>query len=242
VARPDVLAPSDADDDHMRKTYGIVWREGEQPLAHGKLELLPRSVRLEGLADSKPCTREISYESLKGIRVGRSATDRINGRPSLVLERSTGESISITSVAQPGIVAELAERLTALQLNGNKAEKRIAIVLPLKEGSKEAAQSLLAGGPPFDPEQVRLDRHEVFLTEHEAVFLFVSSLGLEALEPLLADPEFWRGAAAWREHLAGPPRFAEGVYSWEKSEPTENLWFLPTPGPGDSDGGDIFGS
>ncbi len=226
----------------MKTTYGVVWREGESPLARGKLELQSCSVKLDGVADSLPTAREIPYESLADVRVGRSIADRLDGRPSLILERRSGQSISIASVAQSGVVAELAERLAALQLNGSHAEKRLAIVLPLKEGAKAAAQSLLAAGPPFDPERTHIERHEVFLTEQEVIFVFVSHLGMEALEPLLSDPEFWRGAAAWREHLAGPPRFAEDVYSWEKNEPSNPLFFLPTPGPGDSDGRDIFGS
>ena len=45
----------------MRTTSGVVWREGETPLARGKLELLPLSVRLDGLAgsDLNPETFEI---------------------------------------------------------------------------------------------------------------------------------------------------------------------------------------
>jgi hypothetical protein len=54
------------------------------------------------------------------------------------------------------------------------------------------------------------------------------------------DADFWRGASSWRGHLAGPPRPAEELHSSEKSKPSEGLSFLPTPGPGDSDGGDIF--
>jgi len=226
----------------MRTSYGVVWQEGDLPLARGKLELLGQSVRLDGVAGTQPTKRDIPYESLAGVRVGRSGEDRLDGRPSLVLERRSGQLISIASVAQPGVVAELAERLAALQLSGHGTEQRTAIVLPLKEGAKSEAQSLLAAGPPFDLEHTRIERHEVFLTEREVVFVFVSPLGIEALEPLLADPDFWRGAAAWREHLAGPPRLAQGVYSWERSEPSNDLLFLPTPGPGDSEGGDIFGS
>jgi len=54
------------------------------------------------------------------------------------------------------------------------------------------------------------------------------------------SPYFWRGTSLWRRHLAGLPRPDERLHSWEKSKPSEGLSFLPTPGPGDSDGGDIF--
>lgn len=201
----------------MQVSYGVVWRVGTLPLASGKLELLPSALRLDGMANSRPTAREIPYESLAGVRVGRSPSDRIDGRPSLVLDRRTGQSITIASVAQPGVIAEIAERLAALQL-GAAAGRRIAFVVPLKEGAQDAVRELVAGGPPFDPEETRLDRHEVFLTASEVVFVFESRLGAEALEPLLAEPQLWQSAAAWREHIAGAPRIAEDVYSWKRPE------------------------
>ncbi len=220
----------------MRTSYGVVWREGASPLATGKLELLPLGLRLEGLESS----REIPYEGVSGIRVGRSADERIDGRPSVVLERRTGAPVTIATVAQPSLVGEIAERLAALQL-GRDPARRLAVVLPLKPEAQDAVRELLQDGPPFDPEQMNgLDRHEVFLTPHEAIFLFDSHLGPEALTPLLADPELWQAAAAWRDYIAGPPRIAEDVYSWARREVPEGLSDLPTPGPGDSDGGDIF--
>jgi hypothetical protein len=50
------------------------------------------------------------------------------------------------------------------------------------------------------------------------VFVFESQLGVEALEPLLAESEVWKAAASWREHLAGPPRLAEDVFSWTRAD------------------------
>jgi len=38
----------------MQTTYGVVWRAGGEPLARGKLELLPSVLRLDGLAGSEP--------------------------------------------------------------------------------------------------------------------------------------------------------------------------------------------
>jgi hypothetical protein len=70
--------------------------------------------------------------------------------------------------------------------------------------------------------------------------VFESDLGADALAPLLGDPKLWEAAGVWGEHVAGPPRIAEEVFSWTRNEPTEDVSFLPTPGPGDSDGGDIY--
>jgi hypothetical protein len=123
--------------------------------------------------------------------------------------------VTIASIGQSGVVAEIAERLAGLQL-GADACRRTAFVVPLAEGTFERARELLQGGPPFDPAETALDRHEVFLTPSEVVFVFESRAGMDALEPLLAEPELWASAAAWRELLAGPPRLAEDVYSWSR--------------------------
>jgi hypothetical protein len=209
----------------MKLSYGVVWREGTLPLATGRLDLGPRRLKLDGLADSHPVARDIGYESLTAVRVGRSSSDRIDGQPTVVLERRTGLPITIAAVAQPSIVGEIAERLTALQLG---ASRRTVFVVPLRDGSQDAVRDLVAAGPPFDPEEAPgLDRHEVFLTANEAVFLFDSPLGAAALEALLTEPELWRAANAWREHLAGPPRIAENVYAWERPAAGPDPTVLP---------------
>jgi hypothetical protein len=203
----------------MQRSYGVVWREGGRPVVAGKLELLPRSLRLEG----RQRTRDIPYETLAGFHVGRSPAERLDGRPAVVLERRGGEVVTIATVAQSSLVGEIAERLAGLQL-GAKDPRPLAVVVPLAPGALEAVRALLDTGPPFEPEAIEgLDRHEVFLTETEAVFVFESSLGTDALAALLTDPQVWQTAGAWREHVAGPPRIAESVFSWSRAEPAGAL-------------------
>src|SRR5882757_7995870 len=117
-----------------------------------------------------------------------------------------------------GVVAEIAERLAALQLDSN-SRRRIAVVVPLREDAHTAIRELLAAGPPFDPEALGLDRHQVYLTGSEAIFIFESHFGAKALEPLLESPELWQSAAAWHDHLDGPPRIAEDLSSWQRPTP-----------------------
>jgi hypothetical protein len=47
-------------------------------------------------------------------------------------------------------------------------------------------------------------------------------------------------AAAWEDLVEGPPRIAEDAYSWIRRHVPDDVSFAPTPGPGDSDGGDLF--
>jgi hypothetical protein len=220
----------------MQRTYGVVWREGASQLAAGKLELLASGVRLEGREGS----REIPYGGVSGVHVGRRPEERIDGRPSIVLERFGGPAVTIATVAQPSLVGEIAERLAALQLDAT-APRGIALVVPLKPGSGEAVRALLAQGPPFDPEQLpELEHHQVFVSDAQVIFAFQSSGTVDAFAARLVDPDLLQAALAWREHIAGPPQIAEGVYSWTRTGQPEDVSFLATPGPGDSDGGDIY--
>jgi hypothetical protein len=98
----------------MQLSYGIVWREGNLPLATGKLEFLARALRLDGLVGSQRTTLELGYGSVVGARIGRTAAERLDGSPTLILERRSGPPIRITSVPQSSLLADIAERLAAL--------------------------------------------------------------------------------------------------------------------------------
>lgn len=100
----------------MRTTYGIVWLEKDGQLARGKLELLNTSVRLDGIVDEVRVTRELSYDELETVHVGRAPGERLNGRPTLVLSPLHGKPITLACVAHAGVLAELTERLTKTAL------------------------------------------------------------------------------------------------------------------------------
>jgi hypothetical protein len=207
----------------MRQTYGVVWRRGATPVARGRLELEGSALRLIGTDGRDVVTEEIRYEDLEGVHVGRRADERIHGRPSLVLERSGREEISFTSITEPGVIGELTDRITALQRSN--ANHRAAVVLPLFAGSTDVARRLLREGPPFDLEALGLERHIVYLTDNEVVFIF-EWRGDASFESLLAQPGLWDVASAWTELAAGPPRLAESAYAWTR-HPSVDESLLP---------------
>jgi hypothetical protein len=65
---------------------------------------------------------------------------------------------------------------------------------------------------------VGLDRHHVFVTEREALFVFEGPGACETLERVLRNTRVLRAAARWRECLAGPPRVAEETYAWRRDD------------------------
>jgi hypothetical protein len=223
----------------MRATYAVNWQEQPGVTSAGKLELRPGSLVLEGLGNGAPRTSEISYRDISAVRIARTYSDRLGGRPTLIVDRRSGSLLRIAGVAQSGIVSELAEHLAEVHLGEEPPVSRVVVVIPLKPEVHEPVRSLVRGGPPFDPEEAGLERHHVFLTEHEAVFVFEGTTP-EAIERLVQDANVWIAASAWTEIVAGPPRVAEDVYDWVRPEPPENVSYAPTPGPGDSDGGDLF--
>jgi hypothetical protein len=113
-------------------------------------------------------------------------------------------------------------------------------VAPLKPGMAERARELIAGGPPFELENTKFVRHAVHLTDREVVFVFEGEGDSAALELSAEHPVIWEAAAAWQECFADRPRVARSAFSWERAEALRGVSFEPTPGPGDSDGGDLY--
>ena len=97
---------------------------------------------------------------------------------------------------------------------------RLVVVLPLKEGARERARSLLEEGPPFELEKTAFDRHEVFLSNHEVVFLF-DGPGDRGLELPAENPVLWRAARAWSKCMAARPRVARTEFSWRRQDEAE---------------------
>jgi hypothetical protein len=223
----------------MQASYAVTWQEGAGSVRSGKLELRPSRLVLEGAIGSELHSRVVEYEDLRSVQIVRSPYERLYGLPTLLVGTRSADPLKIAGLSQPGIITELAEGLTSM-LDGEPRSSRLALLLPLKEGSRERAKALLERGPPFDPEAVGLERHHVFLTEQEAIFVFEAS-SIDEVERLGSDPSLWSAAAGWKELVAGPPRLAEDAYSWVRPSSSDEVFFGPTPGPGDSDGGDVYG-
>ena len=98
----------------MQVTYAVSWQEPDGSVGSGRLELIADAILLEGRNGSSGVKRAFPYQQIAGFRIARGSDDRLQGRPTLMIDLTSGGALRIASVAQAGIVAELAERLGAV--------------------------------------------------------------------------------------------------------------------------------
>jgi hypothetical protein len=96
-------------------TYAVSWEQEKAFAGTGRLELGPDGVSLEGRNEGLPVHFRVPYAQVESFRLARVNGERLRSRPTLVLDLVGGETLRIASLAQPGIVAEVADRLAALR-------------------------------------------------------------------------------------------------------------------------------
>lgn len=199
----------------MTSTYAVKWREPDGQTYVGSLALGARMLRLEGRrAGGGVVDRQIGYEELRGLHIVNHGAERLDGRPALVVERADGRYLVTSAGTGAGVLQELIDRLAELRLT---APRRATFVVPLKEGALDRVRRLVAKGPPFDPAETPLTRHQLLLTEREAIFVFEAQTDA-GLAALLGQLEIWAAAAAWDDLVEGPLRLAEVAYASERPE------------------------
>jgi hypothetical protein len=202
----------------MHGSLAVSWREARGPLNAGRLELRARELTLSGTGpEGRIAQLRVFFEDIAEVRIGREARDRINEGRTVVVDRVGASPVYIASMNGAGTLFELANELVALVGARGGGESRVAVVLPIKPGTRDRAAALVADGPPFDPKAAGLDRHYVFVTDHEVVFVFDGADAQRAVERLIRDPSVWKAAVAWRECLAGRPRLATEEFAWTRS-------------------------
>ena len=199
----------------MKTTYAVKWREPDGRTYLGRLALGVRTLFLEGRERDGPAVNtQIGYEEILSHRIGSRGGDRLDGQPALVVERTGGRYLVTSAGMGAGIVHELVERLADFR----RSPARATVVVPLREGALAGVRELIGNGPPFDPGETALTRHQLLLTEQEAIFIFEAQ-SEEGLAALLAQLGIWAAADAWREFVSGVPRLASVAYAWERPEP-----------------------
>jgi hypothetical protein len=205
--------------------YGAVFREGTNAPTAGGLVVGADRLLLVGRGSDGRVEVSIPYAELREVRIGRSRDECLNGHPTLVLARRTAPPVQVGPLGA-GLLHELADLLTALTTQHADNEEQVVVIVPLKAGCDDRARELLAQGPPFDPASLGLTRHEVFVGDREAVFIFAGLHVREKIGQATRDPTLWRAGLAWRACIAGRPRISESremppaavdappVYTW----------------------------
>jgi hypothetical protein len=121
--------------------------------------------------------------------------------------------VLVAALGGVGLLGELSDLLARLRAE-RTAPACVAVVVPIRRGTAEAAQGLVEEGPPFDVERLGLERHHVFVSEREVVFFFEGDSATAAVDALSRSPRLLKAAVRWRGILDGRPRLAEERFGW----------------------------
>ena len=104
------------DDLGMRDaTYAVIWKHKNGSEGTGRLELAPGGLSVEGRNEGLPVHFHVPYGEVESFRLTRVTGERLQSRPTLVLDLVGGETMRIARLDQPGIVSKVADRLSALR-------------------------------------------------------------------------------------------------------------------------------
>lgn len=186
--------------------YAVVFREAGQASVAGAVTIEDGQLRLQGRRGTETIELDLSCESLHDVRIGHASEERLNGRPTIILTRIDGAAVEIAPL-RAGTLGELIDLLHTLAASRTTA--RLVVRAPLRDDVTERARALIAEGPPFDPDELELERHDVYLGSGEVLFLLEGPIIRAPLERMVRDPWFWRAGLRWRDLLSGTPTLIE---------------------------------
>jgi hypothetical protein len=95
--------------------------------------------------------------------------------------------------------------------------ERLAVIAKLKEGAADEAAVLVRRGPPFDPGESGFDRHAVYLSGDQVIFLFEGDAADRSVQEILANGSRSAVLAAWGPLLDQVPQLAVEGYYWKRT-------------------------
>jgi hypothetical protein len=97
----------------FRRSYAVLWQDGDGPISVGELVLGPTSLRLEtGSGAGRASSKVIRYDELRSV-ANAAPSDRIRSQPTAVIGRRRRDRLSIAAVDGVGSGREIVERLTS---------------------------------------------------------------------------------------------------------------------------------
>ena len=107
--------------------------------------------------------------------------------------------------------------------------QRIAIIARLKPDTEKRATELIESGPPFDPDKLGFDRHSVYLSGNQVVFVFEGGRLDHLLHTVVRDPSNVSAFGKWEPLIDGFPTVAREAYSWQRQERRRRLGRVARP-------------
>src|SRR4029453_10867580 len=99
----------------MHMTYAVSWQEPDGSPGSGRLELGADALLLEGRNGRSGKSTLFPYGEIAPFRPAPGNHERLQARPTLIVDLGAEGPLRIAGVAQPGIVSELASRLAAVR-------------------------------------------------------------------------------------------------------------------------------
>jgi hypothetical protein len=92
---------------------------------------------------------------------------------------------------------------------------RVVVIAELRHGAQDQAAELIAVGPPFEPGGLGFERHGVYLSSEEVVFVFEGPSAARHLADMINEMVTSASFSAWAPLIKGTPRIAHEHYFWE---------------------------
>lgn len=199
-------------------SYAAIWAEAEDAPCCGSVALAAEGLAISG-APTPPAAeaRLVRYADVIAVEVVRDPSLRLNGYPTLRIERRGAPPLRVSTIGL-GVLGELNELLATVI--ASEQPQLIGIVVPLRKRAFADAAELIEQGPPFDLAAAGIERHDVLLSESEAIFVFEGKHVDEAVQRLVRDPSVWQATAGWARLIAGPPRLAAQRFGWHRGHRT----------------------
>lgn len=127
-------------------------------------------------------------------------------------ESQEGRSHTLGPAGPPG-----ARRLRPRMQTAEDDVERLAVIAKLKEGAAEQAATLVRRGPPFDPGESGFERHAVYLSGDQVIFLFEGDAADRSVQEILANGTRSAALGAWGSLLDQVPQLAVEGYYWKRT-------------------------
>ena len=117
-----------AKQERATESHAAIWRDANGALVTGKVVLGADALRLQGMTrQGSSSVDEVPYAELAGVGIGRGPEERLNGRPTLVLNRSSAPPL-LLDVLGIGMLSELSDLLATLAAEHAAPREHLTVI------------------------------------------------------------------------------------------------------------------